>query len=215
MDALEALKVVSVDQHSGKATLLLERTAFHARRDEISAAIHKLPGPLPENAQAMLRYLDAVYEGHGQVKRNADRVRTTLTPRPSHFEQFKVLWAALNRDVVMRFELDAPALVSNIVAAIATDFDVRPLTLTVERATHVQDVSRVESTGTSYEARSHTVYTLAEFITELANATTLSRSTLTQVLATKFAQSGTTKAARSVAYGTSSCAACSTCWSTR
>lgn len=192
IDALEALNVVSVDQQSGKASLLLERTAYHARRDAISTAMHAVAGLMPEGAQAMLRYLDAVYEGHGQVKRKADRVRATLTPRASHFAQFKALWAALNRDVVMRFELDTPALVGKIVAAIERDFDVRPLTLSVERALHVQDVSRVESTQTSYEARSHTVYTLAEFITELANATTLSRSTLAQVLAAmpaaKFAQ---------------------------
>jgi type III restriction enzyme len=192
IDALEALKVVSVDQDSGMATLLLTRQLYQAMRDAITAKLHEVSGVKPEHAGAMVRYLDAVFEGHGQVKHKADKVKTTLTPRAPEFEQFKALWAALNRDTVMRFELDTPALVSNIVTALARDFDVRPLTLSVARTDGVQNVWQAETNVTSYDVRSHTVYTLAEFVRELANATTLSRQTLAQVLANmpadKFAQ---------------------------
>ena len=44
LDALAALGVISLDDVSGQATLLLERTAYLARRDEILARLKTIHG---------------------------------------------------------------------------------------------------------------------------------------------------------------------------
>jgi type III restriction enzyme len=144
------------------------------------------------NARAMLGYLDAYYDGYGQVKAKQAPAKPVLHVNPAQFTQFKELWARLNQDAVLHYELDTPALVDNIVQRLGTDFSVRPLTIQVTRTDKVQSLHNAQSTQTAYEVKSHTVFTLAGFVRELANATKLSYHTVALCLARmpvdKFAQ---------------------------
>ena len=58
-------------------------------------------------------------------------------------------------------------MIDNIVAAIAKDFNVRALTLDVTRTEHAQEVNLARSTQASYTMKSHTIYSLSEFVREL------------------------------------------------
>ena len=192
LDALAALQVVTLNEIDGTATLAVEQPAFQTMRPAIAAELRRINGLLPANMQAMLAYLDACFGGLGQIKHKHALVKPTLHVNPQQFEQFKALWAALNRDAVLTYELDTPTLVKNMVARLGQDFLVRPLTINITRTENVQAPGLVQSTQASYEVRSQVVYTLAEFVRELANATKLSLHTVAQTLAAlpaeKFAQ---------------------------
>lgn len=192
LDALAALGVVALDDITGKATLLLERPAYRARRDEILASLKTIAGIEPLNAEKMQAYLDAYYEGYGQVKRKTDPQPAMLHIHAGQYQKFKALWENLNRDAVMRYELDSEALSANIARRIAADFEVRPLSLSITRTESVQNLHQAQSTQQSYTVASHAVYTLAAFVRELANATKLSFHTVSRILssmpADKFAQ---------------------------
>lgn len=182
LDALADMGVISLEDVSGQATLLLERTAYLARRDEILARLKAINGIEVQNAVKMQEYLDAYYEGYGQVKRKEDKVKPTIRLNAANYQKFKELWENLNRDAVLRYELDTEALTTKIVQRIAADFQVRPLTLNITRTESVESLHAAKSTQTNYEITSQSVYTLSEFIRELANLTKLSYHTISSIL---------------------------------
>jgi type III restriction enzyme len=136
--------------------------------------------------------LDAYYDGYGQVRAKQSKPPSYLHVNPAQFSKFKELWERLNHDAVLHYELDTPALVNNIVQRLGSDFSVRPLTIAVTRTHDVHSLHGAQSTSNSYQVKSHTVFTLAGFVRELANATKLSYHTVAQALARmpaeKFAQ---------------------------
>ena len=67
-------------------------------------------------------------------------------------------------------------------ARIATDFSVLPLTISVTRTESVESLHKAKSTEQSYDMASQSVYTLSEFVRELANLTKLSYHTVGSVL---------------------------------
>ena len=192
LDALAALGVISLDDLSGEATLLLAREVYHEQRDAILASLKAIVGIEPENAVNMQAYLDAYYDGYGKVKNKADLVKPTIRVNPENYQKFKDLWQNLNRDAVLHYELDSPALTARILKAINTDFNVRPLTISITRTDSVESLHQAKSTQKSYDIMSQSVYTLAEFVRELANLTKLSYhqigSILSQMPADKFEQ---------------------------
>ncbi len=192
LDALAALGVISLDDLSGQATLLLEREAYHAKRDVILASLKAIVGIEPQNAVNMQAYLDAYYDGYGQVKNKAKLVKPTIRVNPENYQKFKDLWQNLNRDAVLHYELDSAVLTERILQAIRTDFNVRPLSISITRTDSVESLHQAKSTQKSYDIMPQSVYTLAEFVRELANLTKLSYhvigSMLSQMPADKFEQ---------------------------
>jgi type III restriction enzyme len=182
LDELAALGVISLDDLSGQATLLLERTTYLARRDEILARLKTIKGIEDQNAVNMQAYLDAYYEGYGKVKRKEDKAKPTLRVNAGNYQKFKELWGNLNRDAVLRYELDAELLTDRIVKQIAADFQVRPLSISVTRTESVQSLHQAKSTETPYTILPQSVYTLSEFVRELANLTKLSYHTVANIL---------------------------------
>ena len=182
LDALAELGVITLDDLTGQATLLLERTAYLAQRDAILASLQTIKGIEPQNAVNMQAYLDAYYEGYGQVKRKEDKNPPVLHINPAHYQNFKELWQNLNRDAVLRYELDESALQTRVLERIKTDFQVRPLTISVTRTESVESPHLAKSSQGSYHIVPQSVYTLPAFMRELANLTKLSLHTLGHIL---------------------------------
>lgn len=191
LDALAELGVIALDDLTGKATMLMERGVYHAQREPILARIQKIDGANAANMQA---YLDAYFDGYGQIKKKAERAPTLLNVNPAQFAQFKLLWDNLNRDAVVRYELDSERLAERVIERIEANFEVRPLTLDVTRTCGVETLHRAQTAQTSYTIAAHSIYTLGEFVRELANATKLSYATVARVLSRlspeRFAQIG-------------------------
>ena len=181
-----------LDMATGTLELQPDAQVFRQQRSAIQQVLAQVPGLQAPAAQAMLEYLDAYYDGQGQVKHKQDKKPLALSVNPARYQQFRQLWENLNRDAVLRYELDADTLVDKVLARISTDFQVRPLTLSVTRTQAVQNLHQAHSTEGSYEVRPQALYTLSEFVRELANLTRLSYHTVARVLGQmppdKFAQ---------------------------
>ena len=182
LKALAQCGVGVIDMANGTLALQSDAATYKARRTIIEAVLTQIAGLDTVNRKAMLDYMDAYYDGFGAVKRKQDQTKPTLKVNPTQYAKFKELWQGLNREAVLRYELDTPTLVDNILASLERDFKVRPLTINVTRTEHVQDLHQAQSVQTSYEVKSHKVYTLGEFVAELSNATRLSRHTVSAVL---------------------------------
>lgn len=192
LDALATLGVIELDDLTGKGALILDRTTYHAKRDSILANMNTIAGITPENAAKMQQYLDAYFDGYGQVKHKTHTPPDKLTVNPSQYAKFKHLWENLNRNAVLTYELDTAALIASVIRKIEQQFDVKPLGITVTTSKHVEYQHRVESTQATYRVTPHSTLTLGEFVRELANATKLSYATVSRILqampATKFGQ---------------------------
>jgi len=190
--ALEQCGAGTIDRTTGTLALQPDASTFKRQRAVIEGVLATVAGLGAGNARAMLGYLDAYYDGYGQVKAKQAPAKPVLHVNPAQFAKFRELWDRLNQDAVLHYELDTPALLDNIVQRLGTDFSVRPLTIQVTRTAQVQSLHNAQSTQTAYEVKSHTVFTLAGFVRELANATKLSYHTVALCLARmppeKFAQ---------------------------
>ncbi|WP_291931750.1 DEAD/DEAH box helicase family protein [Limnohabitans sp.] len=192
LDALAALGVIALDDLSGQATILWQRPQYQAQRESIVFALNQVTGMMPGNVQNMLRYLDLFFDGAGQVKAKKNKQTPVLTVNPGQYQKFKHLWQNLNRHAVLRYELDTEQLQLNVLASIERNFDVRPLSVTVTTTSGVQNMHQATATQGQYTIKPHSVYTLAQFVRELANMTRLSIHTVSDILcrmpADKFAQ---------------------------
>lgn len=192
LDALAALGVIALDDFSGQATILWQRPQYQAQREAIVLALNHVTGMTPDNVQNMLSYLDLFFDGAGQVKAKKNKQTPVLTVNPGQYQKFKHLWQNLNRHAVLRYELDTEQLKLNVLASIERNFDVRPLSVTVTTTSGVQNMHQASATQGQYTIKPHSVYTLAQFVRELANMTRLSIHTVSDILcrmpADKFAQ---------------------------
>ena len=182
LDALAALGVIALDDLSGQATILWQRPQYQAQRESIVFALNQVTGMTPDNVQNMLRYLDLFFDGAGQVKAKKNKQTPVLTVNPGQYQKFKHLWQNLNRHAVLRYELDTEQLKLNVLANIERNFDVRPLSVTVTTTSAVQNMHQATSTQGHYTIKPHSVYTLAQFVRELANMTRLSIHTVSDIL---------------------------------
>lgn len=182
LDALAAIGIVTLDDVSGQATLVLERTAYLVQRDDILKQIKTINGIELQNALAMQTYLDTYYEGNGQVKHKKEKSTPSLHINASNYQKFKELWQNLNRDAVLHYQLDTPTLVKNIIARITSGFQVRPLSISITRTENVESKHLAKSTQSPYLIKSQSVYSLSEFVRELANLTKLSYRTVGNIL---------------------------------
>lgn len=192
LDALAALGVIVLDDLSGQATIHWQRQQYQAQREGIVLALNSVSGMTPDNVQNMLRYLDLFFDGAGQVKAKKNKQTPVLKVNPGQYQKFKHLWENLNRHAVLRYELDTEQLKQNVLASIARNFDVRPLSVTVTTTSGVQNMHQATATQGQYTIKPHSVYTLTQFVRELANMTRLSIHTVSDILysmpADKFAQ---------------------------
>ena len=182
----------TIDMTTGALTLQPDATVYMQQRAAIEAALTQVHGLSADNARAMFAYLEAYYQGYGKVKRKGEQPKPSIRVHTGNYQKFKELWQNLNRDAVLRYELDADALTNKVLARMATDFEVRPMSISVTRTESVERLHSAKSTQSSYEMLSQSVYTLSEFVRELANLTKLSYHTVASILgrmpAAKFAQ---------------------------
>lgn len=183
LDKLAEIGLIALDDDSGQATLLWQRPHYQAQRELVARALAGISNLPPDSATAMLRYLDLHYEGAGQVKHKPERKPALLHVCPKQFAQFKTLWDNLNRDAVLRYEVENMQLTRAVLAAIATDFDVKPLAISVTTTTQVHQLPQARSVQAGYQVLSQPVFTLSGFVRELANQTRLSYHTLAGWLA--------------------------------
>jgi type III restriction enzyme len=184
-DALAAIGVVSVDDKTGVATVLVNRATLESKRAAIVRAISGIAALMEEVSDApqrMMDYLETALGTYGRIKEKQPRKPQQLTIKPSHYEQFKALWAQLSREAVVHYEIETDALVNSVLRAIDQDFDLKPLVINTTRHTDVQNAGEVRSSSTPYLIKAQSIYTLGEFIRTLAQQTTLSLHVVSRIL---------------------------------
>jgi len=183
LGVLAAQAIATLDMATGTATLALEKSPYQARRDVLEKSLMaQVPGFTAEQAKNLIEYLDAYYEGAGQVKAKKSSPPIQLMVRPAQYQKFRDLWENLNRRAVLRYELDTETFKTHVLERLATDFHVLPLSISVTRTTGVESLKEARTAQDPFVIRPHSVYTLSQFVRELANMTRLSIHTVSDIL---------------------------------
>jgi type III restriction enzyme len=90
--ALEQCGAGALDMATGTLTLQADATLFRHQRLTIEQVLRLVPHLTPVQASAMLEYLDAYYDGAGQVKKKQGKEQPTLAVNAAQYEKFKHLW---------------------------------------------------------------------------------------------------------------------------
>lgn len=182
LQALAQAGVITVNMLTGQATISISQADYALRRDSIFKLTQGIAGMSQAGAAALQTYLDTYFSGYSQVKSKPNKHPAVLHINAGNYQKFRELWENLNRDALLRYELDAQVLTDRILTRIATDFQVRPLTISVTRTESVESLHQAKSAQTSDDILPQSVYTLSEFVRELANLTKLSYHTVANVL---------------------------------
>ena len=157
LDKLAELGVVSLDDATGKAKLVMTPQAFHQQQSGLKLAVAGVKGNTPEYAEQLMRWLNDFMAGISRTKRKEKRPPTHLKVNAKRFAHFKELWEQLNRNTRVRFELHQAVLIEHVLARIEKDFQVLPLTFSLTRQREVEKFDqqhRIETIQGSYTLNS-------------------------------------------------------------
>jgi type III restriction enzyme len=185
LDKLVELGVVSLDETTIKAKLVMTPIDFQSQRSSLLSALSGVNGNTPLHAEQLMRWLGNYMSGAGRTKRKDKRPPTHLKVDAERFKHFKALWDQLNRDTRMTFELDTEVLVQHVLESVRQNFHVHPLTFSVTRQRGVEKVEqehRVEVAKGGYTLHSPGFFSLGGFMRELSNQTRLSSHTVADIL---------------------------------
>ena len=185
LDELVDLGVVSLDDNTGKAKLVMSPTDFQNQQADLQLALAAVRGNTPQHNEQLMRWLGNYMSGAIRTKRKESRPPTHLKVDAQRFQNFKHLWEQLNRHTRIRFELDQTVLVQQALTSIEKNFKVVPLTFSVTRQRNVEIIGqqhRVEQMPGQYQLRSPGFFSLGGFVRELANQTRLSFHTVAEIL---------------------------------
>lgn len=177
LDALVSSNIITLVELTGEAVVIVERDYINENKVSIMQSIALIQGA---DANKMVDYLEKSFGI--KVNRKSDAPTEKLTINPSQYAKFKHLWENLNRNAVLKYDLNTPMLIENILAEIKSGFDVKPISTTITTTTNVESLNLARSTQATYEVTAHSMYSIGEFIRELANNTKLSYSTIAQIL---------------------------------
>jgi len=98
------------------------------------------------------------------------------------FLKFKNLWENLNRDAIVKYDIDSSELIKKAVAKINSNFTIGSLDIVIRRDKNIEDIKSHNSSQETIKLETHSIFTIYEFITRLSNNTKLTVQTIATIL---------------------------------
>jgi len=98
------------------------------------------------------------------------------------FQEFKNLWDTLNYDAVVKYDINSIELIKKSVKNINKNFKISVQDIIIKRDRHVEDTDKHDSEEDTITVKTHSIFTVYEFIKTLSNNTKLSIQTIATIL---------------------------------
>lgn len=136
------------------------------------------------DTQKLKDYFDSFFTSVSRVKsKNRSQLSSNkIKIDKGKFKQFKSLWDTLNYDAVVKYDINTQDLIDKSVSKINEDFKVSGQDIIIKRDSHIEAESKHDSEKDTVEVKTHSIFTIYEFIKTLANNTKLSMKTIATVL---------------------------------
>lgn len=179
LDKLEELGFVAInDEDMSEIVISKEQYSMHSKVLE-SLEIKGC------DCQKLKEYFDSYFKTTGRIKakeRAGTKDKGKIKIDKERFKKFKNLWDTLNYDAVIKYDIDTKELIDRAIEKIDTDFIIGGQDIIVKRDRHIENEAKRDSFRESISVRTHSVFTIYEFIKTLSNNTKISMQTIASVL---------------------------------
>ena len=179
IDKLEELKIIQITANDMSEIIILQNEYIEKRKllkkiDFKGCDVDKL-----------INFLDSYFDINNQVRSKASRhTKPHIKINKLQFEKFKELWSILNAKSLIQYKVDTEKLIKKAVKNININLNVSGQDILIKRESKVEyNLQHKASSTETIRTETHSIFTLYEFVKQLANNTKLSINTIMQVLA--------------------------------
>lgn len=135
--------------------------------------------------EKLKEYFDSFYKTTSRIKakeRTTAKDKGKIKIHQENFAKFRKLWDILNHDAVVKYDIDSELLVQKAKEKINQNFTIDGQDIIIKRDRNIEDKDKHDSQRESVTVRTHSIFTLYEFVKALSNNTKLSLQTIAKVL---------------------------------
>ncbi|MFK5976952.1 MAG: DEAD/DEAH box helicase family protein [Sulfurovum sp.] len=179
LDKLEELEYISIDDE-GMSEIVISKERYNQKSKELESLDIK-----GCDCQKLQEYFDSFFATTSRVKakdRSVKKDKGKIKIDKEKFLKFKNLWDSLNYDAVVKYDIDSMELIEKSVAKINADFIINTQDIIIKRDSHIEDERRQDSEQDTVTIKTHSIFTIYEFIKTLSNNTKLSMQTIATIL---------------------------------
>lgn len=178
LDKLQELDFISINEDD-MSEIKISKDEYSQKSVELESLDFK-----GCDCRKLKEYFDSFFKTTSRVKAKKPNVknRDKIKINKNNFAKFKNLWDTLNYDAVVKYDINSKELIEKSVAKINADFKIDTQDIVIKRDTHIEDIDKHDTEQDTIEVKTHTVFTIYEFIKTLSNSTKLSIQTIATVL---------------------------------
>ena len=179
IDRLEELGFIAIDDED-MSEIVISKEQYNKKSKKLEAL--NIKGC---DSQKLKEYFDSYFKTTSRIKskeRTTKKDKGKIKINKDKFKKFKKLWDTLNYDAVIKYDINTKELIDKSVKKIDADFMMSGQDIIIKRESHIEDENKHDSQRSSVTVRTHSIFTIYEFIKTLSNNTKLSLQTIASVL---------------------------------
>lgn len=176
---LQELNFISIDD-KGMSEIIISKEEYNIKSKELENL-----GIKGCNCLKLKEYFDSFFKTTSRIKakgRPGTKGKGKIKIDKDKFKKFKNLWDTLNYDAVIKYDIDSIELIETSVNKINTNFVISAQDIIIKRDSHVEDTDIHDSLQDTVTVKTHSIFTIYEFIKTLSNNTKLSIQTIATIL---------------------------------
>ncbi|MDQ1325807.1 MAG: type restriction enzyme [Campylobacterota bacterium] len=179
LDKLAEMGFISIDEND-LSEIVLSKEEYNIRAKELESLDIK-----GCDNEKLKEYFDSFFKTTSRIKakdRTTAKDKGKIKIHQENFAKFRKLWDILNHDAVVKYDIDSELLVQKAKEKINQNFTIEGQDIIIKRDRNIEDKDKHDSGRESVTVRTHSVFTLYEFVKALSNNTKLSMQTVMKVL---------------------------------
>ena len=179
LDKLEELEYISIDDE-GMSKIVISKEQYHLKSKELENLDIK-----GCDCQRLKEYFDSFFQTTSRINakdRSATKDKGKIKIDKEKFKKFKNLWDSLNYDAVVKYDINSAELIEKSVEKIDTNFIINSQDIIIRRDSHIEDRDKHNSVQDTVSVKTHSIFTIYEFIKTLSNSTKLTVQTIATIL---------------------------------
>jgi len=179
LDKLEELEYILID-NDGMSEIVISKEQYNLKSQEIEDLDIK-----GCDCQKLKEYFDSFFATSSRIKakdRSGGKDKAKIKINKDKFKKFKNLWDTLNYDAVVKYDINSQELIKKAKEKINQNFEIMGQDIIIKRDSHVEDTNKHDSEQDTVTVKTHSIFTIYEFIKTLSNNTKLSIQTVATIL---------------------------------
>jgi len=179
LDKLEELEYISINEE-GMSEIVISKEKYNLQSEELENLDIK-----GCDCKKLKLYFDNYFSTTSRIKAK-DRINTKNKGKikidKEKFLQFKNLWENLNRDAIVKYDIDTKELITKSVLNINMNFNISSQNIIIKRDKNIEIFESHNSSQDTIKVQTHSIFTIYEFIKNISNKTKLTVQTIATIL---------------------------------